>query len=174
MKEVEVVFTRSKKRLPIMSWLIRLYTRKPYSHVAMSHEIRDWGKRYYQASEGKVNYEYETVFHLKHEIVRSYILLLHDGVEREIKKAGYQQCGRKYAFMQNLGILWVDLNKIFGRDIDNPWKEGDNCSELLYTTAFKKTCPELTYNRNKIKPHQIEEIILSKFKRDSSGRWVQK
>lgn len=173
MKEIEVVFTKSKKWLPLVSWLIRLYTWKPYSHVAGSHEIRNWGKRYYQASEGRVNYEYETFFHKKHEIVKSYKIKVNEALERESKKAFYQQAGNKYATMQNIGVVWVDINKLFGRKIDNPYKAGKNCSEILYNTVFKKLIPELDYNPDTIKPHHIEDIIKTYFKEDN-GYWTVK
>lgn len=173
MKKIEIVFTKSKKRLPIVSWLIRLYTWKPYSHVAGVHEIRDWGKRFYQASEGSVNYEYEDFFYKKHEIVKTYIIQVSSELEQETKKAFYKQAGNKYATAQNVGMIWVDLNKLFGRKVDNPFKAGKNCSEILYSTVFKKLLPELDYNPDTIKPHHIEKILKNNFKNED-GYWVVK
>ena len=58
-KILRILFTKSRKKFAFASWLIKWYTKKPYSHVARAIQIRDWGYRYYHASEGKVNYEFE-------------------------------------------------------------------------------------------------------------------
>lgn len=162
-KELEIVFTKSKKRFPFFSWLIRLWTRKPYSHVARAIEIRDWGKRYFQASEGKVNYEFEKYFEEKHHIVKKYIIKVPPEMDRAIKYECYLEAGNKYALMQNVGIAVVDIvYKIFKKKINNPWKHGRNCSELLYLNVLKPMFPELTYDPDLIKPHQIDKILEEK------------
>jgi hypothetical protein len=170
-KELRIVFTKSKKKFPIASWAIRLWTGKEYSHVARAVQIRDWGWRFYQASEGKVNYEYEKYFLQKHEIVKDYILLISPEMDRKIKKECYEQAGNRYGTIQNLGIVFVDiLHKITGRKVDNPWKKGKNCSELLYENVFSILCSDLNYDPNTVKPHQIEEIILKYFKEVNGKR----
>ena len=73
-KLLDIVATKSRKSFPILGWGIMWWTGKGFSHVARAVEIRDWGKRYFQASEGKVNYEYEKYFLKKHEIVHKYHL----------------------------------------------------------------------------------------------------
>lgn len=165
-KELKLVFTKSKRKLPIFSWLIMLWTKKPYSHVARAIEIRDWGYRYFQASEGKVNYEFEKFFHQKHEIIREYRIALCKDSDRRIKQRCYEQAGNVYGMMQNIGIFLVDI----GLFEDTPWKKGRNCSELMYLEFLKVVIPELDYNPDTIKPHHIEEIILQYFT-ERDGRW---
>lgn len=162
MKTIEIVFTRSKKKFPIVSWLIMLWTWKPYSHVARGLEVQDWGKSYYQANEGKVNYEYHTSFNKKHKIVKIYRILVPEELDRNIRKACFQEAGANYGIMQNLGIMLVDIAALFGKKINNPWKKGRNCSELLYLKVLKKMYPDLDYNPDTIKPHHIEEILTTK------------
>jgi len=169
---IEIVFTKSRKRLPIWSWLIRTWTQKPYSHVALQQEVKDWGHRYYQASEGKVNYEYETYFKIKHKIVQSYCIEIPKELDAQIKKACYQESGNIYAFWQNLGIAVTDIYyRIVKKKIDNPWKRGRNCSEIIYTKCLKILFPELNYDENTIKPHHIESIIEDRFVQDCNGCW---
>jgi hypothetical protein len=176
MKDLKIVFTKSKKFFPIMGWLIMLWTRKPYSHVARAIQIRDWGERFYHAAEGKVNYEYEKFFHKKNKVVKEYVLEIPESLDRAIKKQCYEQAGNKYGYIQNIGIVITDIYfKIFRKKTENPWKKGVNCSEILYTECFKVMFSSLDYDPDKIKPHQIEEIILDKFKKDeSTGKWVLK
>jgi hypothetical protein len=175
MKQLDIVFTKSKKKFPLLSWGIMLWTGKAYSHVARAIQIRDWGKRYYHASEGKVNYEYEKFFHQKHKIIKEYNILIPDELDKEIKKACYEEAGNTYATMQNVGIALTDIYyKIFHIKKENPWKRGRNCSEILYAKCFKIMIPELDFDENKIKPHQVEEIILKYFEKDEAGYWKLK
>lgn len=162
MSRIEVVFTKSKKKFALGSKAIMLWTGKDYSHVACGITVMDWGKNYFQASEGKINYEHEPYFSEKHEIVKKYVLEVPREVERTLKKRFYQSSGLIYGTMQNVGIVWVDIVKfITGKDIDNPWKKGENCSEFMYIDLIQVLKPEIqNFNKDTIKPHQIEEIIL--------------
>lgn len=168
-KELRVAFTKSKKKFPLMSKLIMWWTKKPYSHVARAVQIRDWGYRFFQASEGKVNYEYEEFFLKKHEIVREYRIALCEDSDRHIKYECYKEAGNSYGMMQNVGIFLVDL----GLFKDTPWKEGRNCSELLYREFLNVIIPELDYNPDTIKPHHIEDIILEYFE-EKDDKWYLK
>lgn len=164
MSSVEIVFTKSKKKFPIASWLIRWWTGKPYSHVACGIQVSDWGKNYFQASEGKINYEHEPYFLEKHEIVKKYTLTIPKEIERTLKKRFYQSSGLVYGTLQNLGIVYVDLVKyLFGKKIHNPWKKGENCSEFMYVDLIQVLLSDMNeYNKDTIKPHEIEDIILSR------------
>jgi hypothetical protein len=168
-KELKIVFTKSKKNLPIFSWLIMWWTKKPYSHVARQVIRRDWGAGYYQASEGNVNYEHESVFYKKHEIVAEYVVMVDPQLEMDIRRACWEDCGKKYGMWQNIGIFLVDI----GLFKDTPWKDGRNCSELIYIKVLKKMVPELNRNPDTIKPHHIEDIIKDCFE-EKSGKWELK
>lgn len=168
-KELKIVFTKSKKKFAILSKLIMWWTKQPYSHCAREVIRRDWGAGYYQASEGNVNYEHESVFNKKHEIIKEYTLMVDGELELDIRRACWEDCGKYYGTLQNVGIFLVDLG-IFK---DTPWKDGRNCSELLYLKIFKKLLPDLKYNPDTIKPHQIEKIILNYFKLEE-GRYILK
>lgn len=164
MRELEVVFTKSKKKFPIFSYLIRLWTKQPYSHVARKLKIKDWEPGYYQASEGKVNYEGIDIFEKKHIPVLYYRLSVTDEVYSDIGKHCFEESGNIYAYLQNLGIVLVDTLGFFGIKVLNPFKKGRNCSEILYASCFKVLDDTLDYDENTIKPHHIVEIIENKFK----------
>ena len=159
---IVIVFTKSIKKFPLISKLIMWWTGKEYSHVAREVVRRDWGSGFYQASEGNVNYEHESVFHQKHKIVKEYILMVDKSLEMDIRKACWEDCGKKYGMLQNLGILLVDL----GICKDTPWKEGRNCSELIYIKILKEMIPDLNHNPDTVKPHHIEDIIRKYFEFD--------
>jgi hypothetical protein len=160
MKRIELVFTRSRKKFPIGSLLIRLWTWKPYSHVARKMQISFLDKpNYFQANEGKVNWEYEDYFAQKHEIVKTMSFECSEEQFRLFNKSCWEQVGADYGFMQNLGIFLVDLANFFGIEISNPWKKGLNCSELIYRTILKPKYGNLGYNPETIRPDHIEKIL---------------
>ena len=158
---VDIIFTKSKKFMPIFSWAIRAWTRKPYSHVVRHKEILG-EKMFYQASEGKVNYEHKKIFDKKHEVVRFYRIKVPKSLEREMGRACLQEAGQPYATMQNVGILIQDILQFFGISFKNPWKKGRNCSELLYVTVLKPMFPDLNLNPDSVKPHHIEQILIDR------------
>jgi gamma-glutamylcysteine synthetase len=163
MRKLEIVFTKSKKKFPIGSWLIRLWTEKSYSHVARKLTLYGDIEMFYQSSDGKVNYEVKEIFNKKHKIIKSYILEIEDELYKNISKACVSEAGKPYGTLQNIGIVLVDICKFFGFNMKNPWKNGRNCSELLYLNVFKISCPELDYDPETIKPHNIEEILINNY-----------
>lgn len=170
MRELTITFTKSKKKFAIGSWLIRWWTKRSYSHVARKVYRRDWGAAYYQASEGNVNYEHESVFKTKHQIVKEYTLMVDPDLEMSIRRSCWEDCGKKYGMLQNLGIFLKDLKIVK----DNPWKQGRNCSELIYIKVLKQMIPSLNRNPDTIKPHEIEEIILKHFEKKEGLYHIKK
>lgn len=173
MKELKIVLTKSKKFLPIISWCIRLYTQKRYSHCARGFIALDDIEMYYQASEGKVNYESGKAFHKKHEIVKEYRISITEEQSKSITRSCLNDAGVKYGLLQNIGIMYVDLMKFFNIIVQNPWKSGKNCSEIVYANVLLLLFPDLDYNPDTIKPHHIEKIILERFE-EKNGVWFPK
>lgn len=159
MKRMDVVFTKSKKKFPILSWAIRWWTNKPYSHCARKFTIYNDIVMYYQANEGKVNYENEDAFIKKHETISEYSFMVPDEVYTEMSKACLRDAGTTYGFMQNVGIVYVDIMLKMGKIVNNPWKKGRNCSELLYIHVIMPIWGDLGYHPDTIKPHDIENIL---------------
>lgn len=162
MKQIDIIFTKSKKSFPIVSWGIMLWTGKDYSHVSRRIDNLNWGNLYYQASEGKVNYEHEDVFSKKHEIIKIIKFKVPSHLDDEIRKKCWQDAGKPYGVLQNLGIIIVDIFKNIGIKIRNPWKSGRNCSELVYTTVLVPLFGDMGYDPETIKPHHIDQILTTK------------
>lgn len=161
MRTVQIVFSKSKLALPIGSWLIRLWTWKPYSHVA-KHTIINSEHMFYQSNDSKVNYEHRDVFLKKHEIVKAYKIKVPTNLADSVDRGCLRNAGKPYALFQNLGIVLVDIARLLGIKISNPWKQGQNCSELLYSRVLSKLYPDLDYDPDTIKPHHIERILIEK------------
>lgn len=166
-KELKIVFSRSKKLFPIFSWAIMLWTQKPYSHVARAIQIRDWGFRFSHATEGSVRHDFEVEFYRKNQVIKEYRLAICEESDLKIKRAFYEEMGKVYGMLQNVGIFLVDIGLVK----DTPWKKGRNCSELVYRKFLKEVLPHLNYNPDTIKPHHIEDIILAYFEQKEDGLW---
>lgn len=171
MRDITVLFTTSNKKFSIFSKLIRWWTNKAYSHVAVKFNTKHIfdSDTYYQASEGLVNYMSEPQFKKKHKIVFEEILTIPEEQYWQIRKACHHEAGVQYGFMQNIGIALVDILEKVNIKKDNPWKKGRNCSELLYTKVIKPIFGNLGYNPDTIKPHHIEEILNKHINKDNKG-----
>ena len=72
--KISIGFSKSKKKFPIGSWLIRAYQRTPYSHVYIRLHVGPPSKMFpsdkiLHASEGLVQNMSGTAFDKKHEVV---------------------------------------------------------------------------------------------------------
>ena len=148
--------------------------KKPYSHVARGLTLYDEVNMYYQANEGKVNYEEERVFSKKHEIVKEYTIQIPEDEYLKISKACVKEAGQPYGVWQNIGIVLVKVMNMLGKNMENPWKQGKNCSELIYTEVLKSLFPELDYNPNLIEPKDIENIVIERFGNTKQNLWTIK
>lgn len=165
MRKLTIVFTKSKKKLALGSKVIRMWTGKDYSHVALRFESRIFKTpTYYQASDGLVNYMSGTQFDKKHEIVKSYEIEVEDEPYVKIREECHNEAGAPYGFMQNLGIVLADLCNLIGIKISNPFKTGRNCSELMYVHVFKNLDSK-ELDPDLVKPHHIEELITTSYRR---------
>lgn len=171
MRTLYIGFSKSKKKFPILSWLIRWYLKREYSHTYMEIDHkRLFGVNTIYHSAGKVGVTYfsKPVFLEKNKEVALYEWSLPDTLYREIRTETHKELGKSYGTMQNIGIALVDLYiELFKRKVKNPFRKGSNCSEAIFR-ALLKQFPELSkkYNPNTIKPSHIEEILIDKeFKR---------
>lgn len=165
MKRLEIGFSRSTKRFAIISWLIRLYQKTSYSHIFFKVIHKPlFGVDTILHSNGAsgVSYYSETVFLEKNKYTDMFELEISEDIYREIRAMCHQHLGRKYGFLQNIGILLVDIG-IFKR---NPWQKGFNCSEIAFI-GLSKVYPELQtmFKRDTVKPSDIYSFLMKKAKK---------
>jgi hypothetical protein len=161
MKKITIVFTKSNRWFRPFSYLIRWWTKKPYSHVALKFHSHG-EEMYYHASESKVNYEHVSIFKKKHKTVVQYDLEIPEHLRHNLVKACLAQAGQPYSIPQNIAIFTMDVAHKLGFNLKLNWGKGVwNCSELIYKTVLKPLLPHLNYNPDTIKPEHIEYIIKS-------------
>lgn len=164
MKKIVIGFSKSTKRFPIFSWLIRGYQGgTKYSHVYMKMLVtpRFKSNRIIHAAEGQVSIYSETAFLTRNAIVEEFTIEVTMNKYREIvEDIFHEKAGESYSIWQNLGIAIVRFINWIGFKATNPWKSGWNCSEYVLV-ALREIYPD-RYNhidQNLVTPKDIHNIL---------------
>lgn len=156
MKVFYIGFSRNTKG-KIFSKLLMWYMGKKYSHTFFK-----FSDRYILHSEIENGVNYWTLerFCDVNTITDMYKIEVSQNQYIDLRERLNEHIGHKYAFWQNIGIILVDLLVKFGIKKDNPFRDGDNCSELVFR-CLQRLHPELVrqYKLNTIRPDHIEEIL---------------
>lgn len=133
MKEFIVGFSKSKKKLPIASWLIRVYQGlSTFSHTYTKVRPRIFSTAdIIHASEGKVLRMSQTQFDKRHETVKEFRFMIEDELYYDIMDEMHEASGDDYSVLQNVGIIYVDIMRLLGKRVANPFQTGWNCSEFV-------------------------------------------
>lgn len=132
---IKIGFSKSAKKLPIISWLIMLCEGTKFSHTYIRvHSDSLQRDLIYQATGTGVYFVGEIGFNESHHVVEEFDL----GGSEEVKKALLQWAidlsGKPYSHKQLLGIGIKRLFKLFGKNIKNPFCDGNAayvCTELV-------------------------------------------
>jgi hypothetical protein len=133
-RTIAVGFSKSTKKFPLGSWLIRLYQGTEFSHtyIKLITYPRFPSNKILHAAEGEVNHWSETNFLTRNKVVDEFYIEVPDDLYTELKNNIFHElAGQKYSMKQNIGIVLVHIAKIFGIKMCNPWQEGWNCSEYV-------------------------------------------
>jgi uncharacterized protein YycO len=128
MEVITIGFSKSRKKFPIGSWLIRLYQGTPYSHVYLKFYSESLNRTLvYEAVGSGVRFIGSKQWESHAEEVKSYTI----NISKESKVKLLQFCvdnaGADYAYSQNLGIIVADIFNMK----KNPFTKGLQCSETL-------------------------------------------
>lgn len=175
MKKLVVGFSRSRKRFPIASWLIRLYQQTAFSHtyIRLLTKPRFPSDKILHASEGLVQNMSGTMFDIKHEVTDEFEITVPDKIVRDkitgddltmykaLTNIMHEASGDDYSLMQNVGIIYVDfMRAVFKKRVKNPWTKGWNCSEFV-AFILKNIYPNSFGNLdiNTVTPKEVYEIL---------------
>lgn len=134
MRKLKIHFTKNSKN-KIFSRLIRWYEGTDFSHCAIEFDLPklDMSVIYHSSAKSGVNFCSKKLFLRENTIVDTFELSIEDNIYKLIMKQLILNCGKRYAFTQNLGILLVNCLKKLGVTSKNPFIQSYNCSELVYT-----------------------------------------
>lgn len=164
MRKLKIGFSKSNND-KIFSVILQKYLGTNYSHTFIMYDTsKHMGDdSIYHSSIGSgVGFFAKHIFEEKNKIVLIYEIEIADEVYNKIRQELFYNCGRKYGLMQNLGIAIVDFaREVLGVKIGNPFRENQNCSELVYRDVIQIAFPELSkkYDPDTISPRDIEDIM---------------
>jgi len=128
---IYIGFSKSRKKFPIGSWLIRAYLNTPYSHCYIRIPNINKSDTIFHASEGIVYRMSGTQFDKKHVTTHEFEIDLPVETYTAMGHIAHELSGADYGLLQNVGIVLVKLLRKINIEINNPFKKGWNCSELL-------------------------------------------
>lgn len=163
MKTITVGFSRNKK---ILSKIICLLTKSDVSHTYIKIPVPEYNTNMmFQAAGLNVHYMNEDVFKAHGStIVEEIDVEVTDEQYARAEKFRVTECGKAYSVMELIGYLWVLLNHKIGRDVPNPFYDGDTayvCVEVV------TTCTGIN-DRGTLVPETLRQLL--KKSKDSNKR----
>ncbi len=136
MINIVIGFSTSSKKNSIISAIIRLVERTPYSHVYVkfySPTLDRW--LVYHASHTNVHFNNIETFAKENIILEEYALATSECKKNEALRMCVDRVGRPYGYLQIFGMGIVRLIKAwFNVRLKNPFADGERtqvCSELV-------------------------------------------
>lgn len=164
MRRLTILFTKSKKRLPLFSWLIRLIWDTEYSHTALVFHSKSYNRNLiYHASSVGLNFSSERVFNDQHEVVYSQEIEVSEEAYRNIIIQSIDLAGLKYGFLQSIGIGLAYLASKLGLPKSNPFADGRDkwvCSEWV-AKALSEVYPEYKPDLETVSPKEVYTFVKS-------------
>jgi hypothetical protein len=134
MNNIIIGFSKPKAWLEPFSWLIRLFTWCPFSHVYIKY-YNPYALRWsvFQASCLKVNFMGQEMFNGMEDIYAEFSIPVSDAAKLRTVQFAIDNVGDPYAVAQILGFPIVWFMDLFGKKIQNPFYSSSNyfCSEMV-------------------------------------------
>ena len=161
MREVYIQFTKPGTYFPILSWLIRLIEKTPYSHVRLKWTNTTGRELIYEASGTNVRF----IGPLAQEqnkaiVVKEYCILLTNEEYRDLIDTCIDFANLRYSKLQLVGI---GLSKLFNLNI-NPFKNGKKyqiCTELVVRVLQRTKNYSISNNLHLVGLKEIDKFLLS-------------
>ena len=163
MRTLYIGFSQTNK---IGSYALRHYMKTDYSHVFFELDhVHLFGQNtiFHASMSSGVSYWSDSNFNKSNTKTHLYEIKLSEERYRALRAKLHNRAGEHYGFMQNLGIVLVDIAKNLGISMQNPFRKASNCSELVFY-ALVDLHPELflEFDPNTIRPDHIQ-LILQKY-----------
>lgn len=164
MKEIKIGFSTHKGFAP-GSKLIRWYTKRDFSHTYFKYKDSTFTDHTIFHAVGKgLSYVSETNF-LKHNtVVREFTMLVPDELFHLILNICHQKSGQDYGYLQNLGILIVELLSKVGIKLkENIINDGVNCSELMCYLLTEVHGKWIKKDADLVTPADVYDFLVKKY-----------
>lgn len=159
MEKIIIGFSRPKK-WKIFAWAIMKAYDIPYDHVYIrfhsNYYIRDV---IYQASSTMVNFMSPVIFKEENIIVKEFELDISDENKKNLVGFAMDNAGRPYGIKQCLGLAIVRICEFFGKNIKNPFSDGNKtyiCCELGAYILKDYVGVDVPYDVDSLNPKQLK------------------
>ena len=163
MQKIKVGFSKPKKWKPF-AWIIMVGYGIPYDHVYISFRSEKYNRTMiYQASKTMVNFMGSELFFKENLIFQDFDIEIKDDLYVNMIKFCIDNAGKPYGFKQCLGMAWVRINEIFGRYIENPFKDKGKtyvCSEMGAYILEEFAGAKIPRDIDDITPKDLYEYLL--------------
>jgi hypothetical protein len=164
MKIIQIVFSKSTSKFAPFSWAIMLIEKTTYSHVSIKLIDSETNLPiYYQASHMAVNCMSENMWLTQEEIIESFQFEIDDKLQIDFKTFAIEKLGLPYGVVSIFGLGIVQFFKLFGKKINNPFKEAGAtyvCSQLI--AALLENAKVISLNSvdlNNMTPEDLHAIV---------------
>jgi hypothetical protein len=160
--DIYVGFSRPKKWKPFAKLIMVLYS-IPYDHVYIKFHSNSYDRDIiYQASKNFINFMGNIVFNSENEIIKEFKVEISDDSYKGLMQFAIDNAGKPYSLKEALGLGIVRICSLFGKKIQNPFKEGTSeyvCS-VLAGYILKDYCNvELGEDFENIDPKYLYDLL---------------
>lgn len=152
---ITIGFSKSRKKFPILSWIIMIVEKSKFSHTYVKVKIAD-RELVYQASGRTVHFSNMEEFNIDHEVIFEREITIPKYKYAWILQFCFDNLNKPYSVLQLLGILFCKFFKI-----RNPFankSEGFICSEISYLIA-KSVLDQISADQDAVTPEDLYEIL---------------
>lgn len=155
MKQLTIGFSTDNNS--IISKLIRWWLGTTFSHTYLYFKLNEFEQyTIFQAVGSGLQFVSETTFLKTNTVINEFIISAKDEKYSEILNKCHNASGRKYGYLQNVGIVLADLLKLK----KNIFRRDDNCSEWVAECILTIDPKAFNKDLNLITPLDIYNYLL--------------
>lgn len=172
MEKIIVGFSYPKK-WKIFAWLIQTIYGTPYDHVYIKFHSSTYDRDIiYQASKTMINFMGTSVFESENSIYKEFEVEISPQNKVDLMKFAIDNAGKPYSIKEAFGLGIVRIFALFGKKIENPWKDGNDgyvCSILAAYVMENYLGEDIEGDFEDISPKDIYDFLLSKLPSGPNG-----
>lgn len=134
METIIIGFSKPKKWKPFAKLIMFAY-KTPYDHVYLKFNSTMYNRQIiYQASKLMVNFAGVSVFESENIVVKEFTIEIDSSEKIKLMQFLIDNAGKPYSIKEIIGLAWVKFNKFFNKQIENPFKTGNDsyvCSTII-------------------------------------------
>jgi hypothetical protein len=166
MKKIIIGFSKPNKWKPFAE-LIKGMLNTNYDHVYIKFHSSSCDRDIiYQASKLMVNFVGVFVFESENIIIKEFEIDISNENYTKLMQFVIDNAGKPYSFKEIIGLTWVNINRLFGRRVENPYKEGNSayvCSTIVGYIIENFTSQSILLDSQDMSPKDIYDLLEKEY-----------